>query len=80
MSFLAFWGTEFYRIPKVVKYVENKNFLVLPLFKIKASVNIIGGGACAPLRPPLLVSATDIHQSFNPQKLRKMRNLSNVYI
>ena len=30
---------------------------MLPLFKTKASVNIIGG-ACAPLRPPL-VSATD---------------------
>ena len=26
MSFLAFWGTEFYRIPKVVKYVEDMIF------------------------------------------------------
>ena len=24
--FLAFWGTEFYRIPKVVKYVEDTIF------------------------------------------------------
>ena len=27
MPFLAFWGTEFYRIPKVVKYVEDMIFL-----------------------------------------------------
>ena len=26
MPFLAFWGTEFYRIPKVVKYVEAMIF------------------------------------------------------
>ena len=27
MPFLAFWGTEFYRIPKVVKYVKDMIFL-----------------------------------------------------
>ena len=26
MPFLAFWGTEFHRIPKVVKYVEDMIF------------------------------------------------------
>ena len=26
MPFLVFWGTEFYRIPKVVKYVEDMIF------------------------------------------------------
>ena len=26
MLFLVFWGTEFYRIPKVVKYVEDMIF------------------------------------------------------
>ena len=28
MPFLAFWGTEFYRIPKIVKYVEDMIFEV----------------------------------------------------
>ena len=27
MPFLAFWGVEFYRIPKVVKYLEDMIFL-----------------------------------------------------
>ena len=27
MPFIAFWGTEFYRIPKVVKYVKDMIFL-----------------------------------------------------
>ena len=32
MPFLALWGTEFYRIPKVVKYVEDMIFSRRRLF------------------------------------------------
>ena len=34
MPFLAFWGTEFYRIPKVVKYVEDMIFSSI-IFEVK---------------------------------------------
>ena len=34
MPFLAFWGMEFYRIAKVVKYVEDMVFSQI-IFKVK---------------------------------------------
>ena len=35
MSLLAFWGTEFYKIPKVVKYVEDMIFSQIKNFKFQ---------------------------------------------
>ena len=36
IPFLAFWGVEFYRIPKVVKYLEDMIFVQI-IFEVKCS-------------------------------------------